>query len=217
MRTYFYYVRLAVFASCFNVLFKFGSWERPPKGDPCKPLISIPPSKAWTKIWVAKTSFNKTNWTTKPTQNEYLLKGLIEGIITYVCMYVYTYVCIIHTYIRMYACMYVYTYVHTYYVLINPPIPYITSSPLCLLHKFRPKKFLLHEWGHIIYYILATVFASCFYVLFKFCFMREDAQGSPLVTSLKMSFLFILKQSLYIFASCSNFASRERAPKGPPL
>ena len=31
--------------------------------------------------------------------------------------------------------------VHTYYVLINPPIPYITSSPLCLLHKFRPKTF----------------------------------------------------------------------------
>ena len=44
--------------------------------------------------------------------------------------------------------------------------------------------------------------------------MREGTQGPPLVTSLKMSFFF-LKQSLYIFASCLNFASRERAPKAP--
>ena len=64
-------------------------------------------------------------------------------------------------------------YVHTSYVLINPPIPYITSSPLCLLrayicvassfahpyhilrphavkrckrlHKFRPVEILLHK------------------------------------------------------------------------
>jgi hypothetical protein len=35
-----------------------------------------------------------------------------------------------------YVCMYVYTYVHTYYVLIKPPIPYSTSSPLCLLRVF---------------------------------------------------------------------------------
>ena len=47
-------------------------------------------------------------------------------------------------------------YVHTFYVLIKPPIPY---------------------------YVLAAVFASCFYVLFKFCFMREGTQGPPLVTS----------------------------------
>ena len=38
--------------------------------------------------------------------------------------------------------MYVYAYVvynmyiHTYYVLIEPPIPYIASSPLCLLRGF---------------------------------------------------------------------------------
>ncbi len=31
---------------------------------------------------------------------------------------------------------YVYTYVHTYCVLIKPPMPYITSSPLCLLRVF---------------------------------------------------------------------------------
>ncbi len=50
----------------------------------------------------------------------------------YVCMYIHTYVCI---YIRMYVCMYV-CMIHTYYVLINPPMPYITSSPLCLLRVF---------------------------------------------------------------------------------
>ena len=32
----------------------------------------------------------------------------------------------------MYVCM----YVHTCYVLIKPPMPYITSSPLCLLRVF---------------------------------------------------------------------------------
>jgi hypothetical protein len=36
----------------------------------------------------------------------------------------------------MHACMYACMYVHTCYVLINPPIPYITSSPLCLLRVF---------------------------------------------------------------------------------
>ncbi len=62
--------------------------------------------------------------------------------ISYVCMNVYmdiyhmyvcTYVCIcvcMHTYM----CMYV--YIHTYCVLNKPPIPYITSSPLCLLRGF---------------------------------------------------------------------------------
>ena len=30
-------------------------------------------------------------------------------------------------------------------VLIRPPIPYITSSRCKRLHKFRPKKFLLHK------------------------------------------------------------------------
>ena len=44
----------------------------------------------------------------------------------YVCMYV-------RMYVYMYVYTYVYTYVHTCYVLINPPITYITSSPLCLL------------------------------------------------------------------------------------
>jgi hypothetical protein len=39
-------------------------------------------------------------------------------------------------YVCMCVCMYIHTYVHTYYVLIKPPMPYITSSPLCLLRGF---------------------------------------------------------------------------------
>ena len=46
-----------------------------------------------------------------------------------------------------------YVYIHTYYVLINPPMP--------------------------IYYVLAAVFASCFYVLFKIRFVREATKGDP--------------------------------------
>jgi hypothetical protein len=38
--------------------------------------------------------------------------------------------------ICMYVCIYVCMYVHTCYVLIKPPMPYITSSPLCLLRVF---------------------------------------------------------------------------------
>jgi len=45
-------------------------------------------------------------------------------------------------------------YVHTYYVLIKPPMP--------------------------IHYVLAAVFASCFYVLFKFRLVREGTKRGPL-------------------------------------
>ena len=38
---------------------------------------------------------------------------------------------------------------------------------------FYVLKILLHERGHIIYYILAAVFASCFNVLFKFQFVSH--------------------------------------------
>ena len=51
-------------------------------------------------------------------------------------------------YMQRYACTYVHTYdvrIHTYYVLIRP--------------------------DHTIYYVLAAVFASCFYVLFKFAYI----------------------------------------------
>ena len=75
----------------------------------------------------------------------------------YVCMDVWMFVCMyvcVCVYVCMCVCVYVCMCVHTYYVLINPPIPYITSSLLCLLR---------------------------------------------------------------VFTSFLNFASRERAPKGPPL
>ena len=36
------------------------------------------------------------------------------------------------------VCMYVCMYIHTYYVLIKPPMPYITSSPLCCFVFLRP-------------------------------------------------------------------------------
>ena len=71
------------------------------------------------------------------------------------CMCVCVYVCMcVCVYVCMCVCVYVCMCVHTYYVLINPPMPYITSLPLCLLR---------------------------------------------------------------VFTSCLNFASRERAPKGPTL
>ena len=56
---------------------------------------------------------------------------------TYVCIYVYIYV----------VCMYI--RMHTCYVLIRPPIPYITSSRCKRLHKFCPVEILLHEWGRL--------------------------------------------------------------------
>ena len=67
-------------------------------------------------------------------------------------------------YVYVYVCMYVYTYVHVH--------------TCCVLIQAT----------HTIYYVLAAVFASCFYVLFKFRFVREVTQGSPLVTSFKMTF-----------------------------
>ena len=47
----------------------------------------------------------------------------------------------------MYVRMYVYTYVYVYtcYVLIRPPIPYITSSRCKRLHEFRPVEIFLHH------------------------------------------------------------------------
>jgi hypothetical protein len=48
-------------------------------------------------------------------------RPLLQGSTTCVPICMYTYVCM---------------YVHTYYVLIKPPMPCITSSPLCLLRGF---------------------------------------------------------------------------------
>ena len=59
--------------------------------------------------------------------------------------------CFIQPLLCMCACMYIYVcmhvcmYISMWYVLIRPPIPYITSSRCKRLHKFRPKKFLLHK------------------------------------------------------------------------
>jgi hypothetical protein len=67
-----------------------------------------------------------------------------------VCMYVQLYVCMYvrSTYVRTYVCVYVwyvYSYVHMWYVLIRPPIPYITSSRCKRLHEFRPVEIFLHH------------------------------------------------------------------------
>jgi hypothetical protein len=40
----------------------------------------------------------------------------------------------------MYVCIYIRMYIHTYCVLIKPPMPYIASSPLCLLRVCASKK-----------------------------------------------------------------------------
>ena len=94
-------------------------------------------------------------------------------------IYVYIYI-----YIYMYVCIHVCMYIHTYYVLIKPPMPYIASSPLCLLRGFAScLNFASQERTH---YLLHPRRCVCFvfYVLFKFRFVREAAQGSPLLTSL---------------------------------
>ena len=111
-----------------------------------------------------------------------------------VCIYVYVRVCVC---ICMYACMYIQTYVYRYYVLINPPIPFITSSRCKRLHNFRPVEILLHERGRprvplcnvlkmsFIFFKAITLY---FCVLFEFCFTREGAQGPPLVNPLNNVF-----------------------------
>ena len=61
------------------------------------------------------------------------------SIYMYICLCVCVCVCVC---VYVCECVYVciYTYIHTYYVLIDQPIPYITSSPLCLLRVFASKK-----------------------------------------------------------------------------
>jgi hypothetical protein len=70
---------------------------------------------------------------------------------------VWVYVCMyVYTYVCMYVCMCVCMYYVCMYI-------HITST-------------------HTVYYVLAAVFASCFYVLFKFRLVKEGTQGLPLVT-----------------------------------
>ena len=72
--------------------------------------------------------------------------------------------------------MYVHiTSIHATYCVLAAVIP----AWFCVLKSSH------HELGQIVYYILSVVFASCFYVLFKFWFVREANQGSPFLTSLK--------------------------------
>ena len=46
---------------------------------------------------------------------------------------------------RMAKHKYHYIYIHMCCVLIRPPIPYTKSSRCKRLHKFHPKRFLLHK------------------------------------------------------------------------
>ena len=58
--------------------------------------------------------------------------------------------CLRHAWmIRMHIYIHVtYMYIiHTCYILIKPPLPYITSSRCKRLHNFRPVEILLHERG----------------------------------------------------------------------
>jgi hypothetical protein len=61
------------------------------------------------------------------------------------------YVCI---YVCMYVCMYVYTYIERYVNVCMYVCIYVCTYVL------RP-----NETTHAVYYVLAAVFASCFYVL----------------------------------------------------
>ena len=77
------------------------------------------------------------------------------------------------------TCMYVCMYVHTYYVLIKPPIPYIASSPLCLLRVFasftsrmrtyfllRPRRCVCFVFLYVYTYICIYV---CMYIHMYIC------------------------------------------------
>jgi hypothetical protein len=55
------------------------------------------------------------------------------------------------------------------------PIYYVLAAVFASC--FYVLKSLLHECGHIFYYVLAAVFASCFYVLFEFRFVNEAPKG----------------------------------------
>jgi len=60
------------------------------------------------------------------------------------------------------------------------PIHYVLAAVFASC--FYVLKSLLHECGHIFYYVRSAVFASCFYVLFKLRFVREATQGGTLDT-----------------------------------
>ena len=85
-------------------------------------------------------------------------------------------------------------YVYTCYVLINPPMPIHYVLAAVFASCFYVLILLLQEWGHIYYYVLTAVFASCFYVLFKIRFVIEATKGGPLntlYTSLRLKYFKI--------------------------
>ena len=70
---------------------------------------------------------------------------------------------------------------------------------------------------HTMYYVLAAVFASCFYVLFKICFTRGGTQGPPVVTSLKNVFFIFFKAITLYFCVLFKFCFMREDAQGSPL
>ncbi len=109
----------------------------------------------------------------------------------YVCMYVFMYirtyadmhVCmyVIHTYVCLYVCMFVCLYVcmYTYYVLINPPMPIHYVLAAVFASCFYVLKSLLQEWGHIYLLRPRRCVRFVFLRLFKIRFVREATLKIP--------------------------------------
>jgi hypothetical protein len=77
----------------------------------------------------------------------------------YICIYVYMYICI---YVYMYICIYVYMYIYRYiYIYLYIYIYYIYVCICMYIHTC----YVLTKPPMPIHYVLAAVFASCFYVL----------------------------------------------------
>jgi len=82
--------------------------------------------------------------------------------------------------ICIYVCAYVCMYVYTCYVLISSPMPIHYVLAAVFASCFYVLIYLLQEWGHIFDYVRLDVFASCFYVLFKIRFVSKATQGGTL-------------------------------------
>jgi len=73
-----------------------------------------------------------------------------------------------------YVCTYVRMYVCIYVLRPNKPTHHIYYVLAAVFAScFYVLIYLLQEWGHIFYYVLVAVFASCFYVLFKIRFVSK--------------------------------------------
>jgi hypothetical protein len=104
----------------------------------------------WRQHWHTKAFHASTNATAcmRALRKSaiIILRRAPEFVLTTSCQppnehYIYIHVCVcvcvcvcacVCVRMNMYVCM----YVHTYYVLIKRPMPYIASSPLCLLRVF---------------------------------------------------------------------------------